>query len=546
MTDRSEDEQDTIETAELSADSKTDFPLVWLLPLIALVISGWLIYKSASEKGPVITIDFPTAEGLEVDKTKIRYLNVDIGKVTAITINDDQKTIQITAQMNNTAENYLNEGTDFWVVKPQVGLSGISGLSTLLSGYYIELKPGTGKSTTHFVGLSDPPVLRSQVDGKQFILETNELGSMRPGAPIHFHGILAGEVLGHELNNNGTGIRLTIFINSPFDKFVRKNTRFWLDSGIDLSAGTDGFKVRTGPLIALLNGGIAFRVSPKDSAADIKPENSNFPLFENYEESTQIAYTNTLKYVMYFNGSVRGLKEGAPVQLRGIPIGRVTDITLELHKGSAELWVPVTVELEPDRIESVTDKEETKATDISDKDVMDRLIAKGLRAQLQVGSLVTGQLLIDLDFHPESKFVTHDNHSVFPEFPTVASSLEEIAHSTQIIMDKVAKLPLDKMISELNTTLITLQDTSKAATNMLNSANGTILSAKSTLGNADGTLTSANQLFKTLEPGSSGYYEFHTLLQELTKAAKSVRQLSDYLEQHPESLLRGKEEDNHD
>ncbi|NOU21288.1 MAG: MCE family protein [Methyloglobulus sp.] len=528
-----------VEAADSALNKKPELPLVWLLPLIALLVSAWLIYKSASEKGAVITINFPTAEGLEVDKTKIRYLDVDIGKVTAISINDDLKTIRVTAQMNSTAADYLKEGASFWVVRPQVGLGGISGLGTLLSGSYIELKPGSGKEQLHFTGLTVPPVMKSHMDGKQFILETNNLGSMRPGTPINFHGIQVGEVLSHKLSDEANAIHLSIFINAPYDQFIRKNTRFWIDSGIDLSASADGFKVRTGPLISLLSGGIAFRASAKDTLADVKPEYSLFQLYDTYDQSTQITYTNTLRYVMHFNGSVRGLTEGAPVQLRGIPIGRVTDISLELDKKTAEIRVPVIVELEPDRIESINDP-----THVSNKDVMEQLIKKGLRAQLQTGSLVTGQLLIDLDFHPESRIAATDNHhSNYPEFPTTASSFEEFTHSAQIIMDKIAKLPLDKLTVEMNKTLASLQDTSKAATGMLITANGTLATAKETLNNAGGTIKSAQQVLGNLEPGSTGYYEFHKLLQELTQAASSMKQLADYLEQHPESLIRGKDEE---
>ncbi|MEQ1486103.1 MlaD family protein [Methyloglobulus sp.] len=531
-----EDEHDA-EDVKLS--KRFDLPLVWFLPLIALLVSAWLIYKSASEKGLVITINFPTAEGLEIDKTKIRYLNVDVGKVTAISINDDLKTIRVTAQMNSTATDYLKEGTGFWVVRPQVGLSGISGLGTLLSGSYIELKPGAGKQQLNFTGLTVPPILKSQMDGKQFILETNNLGSMRPGTPINFHGIPVGEVLSHKLSDQANAIHLSIFINTPYDQFVRKNTRFWIDSGVDLSASADGFKVRTGPLVSLLSGGIAFRASGKDTIADIKQEYSMFQLYDTYDESTQITYTNTLKYVMHFNGSVRGLTVGAPVQLRGIPIGRVTDISLELDKKTAEIHIPVIVEMEPDRIKSINDDAK-----VSNEDVMEQLIKKGLRAQLQTGSLITGQLLIDLDFHPGSKIIASDNHhSDYPEFPTTASSFDEFTHSAQTIMDKVAKLPLDKLTEEMNKTLASLQDTSKAATGMLITANGTLATAKDTLGHASGTIKSAQQVLGNLEPGSTGYYEFHKMLQELTQAANSMKQLADYLEQHPESLIRGKDEE---
>ena len=518
------------DASEVTINKKTELPLVWFLPLIALLVSGWLIAKSYNEKGPVITISFPTAEGLEVDKTKIRYLNVEIGKVTAISISDDLKTILITAQMNSTAAGYLNQNTSFWVVRPQVGLGGISGLGTLLSGPYIAIKPGDGSREDHFIGLTTPPLLKHNAEGRYFTLETNNLGSMKPGTPINFHGITVGEVLSHALSDEANAIRLTVFINKPYDQFIRKNTRFWIDSGVDLSAGADGFKVRTGPLISLLSGGIAFRAAAEDTIDNIQPENSVFPLYDTYELSTQIVYQNTLKYVMYFNGSVRGLTVGAPVQLRGIPIGKVTEINLELDKKTAEIHIPVTVELEPERI-----KEINNDNNISDKDTMAQLINKGLRAQLQTGSLLTGQLLVDLDFHPKSKIVLSDNKSVYPEFPTTASSLDQFTHSANIIMDKVAKLPLEDLTTEANKTLQSLQDTSKAATGML-------VTAKGTLNTADKTMASAHQVLSTLEPGSTTHYELEQLLQELTQAASSVKQLTDYLEQNPNSLIRGKKE----
>lgn len=518
------------DASDIAINKKTELPLVWLLPLIALLVSGWLIAKSYNEKGPLITISFPTAEGLEVDKTKIRYLNVEVGKVTAISISDDLKTILISAQMNSTAAAYLNKNTSFWVVRPQVGLGGISGLGTLLSGPYIEIKPGDGGKEHHFTGLTTPPLLKNNAEGTHFILETNNLGSMKPGTPINFHGIPVGEVLSHKLSDEANAIRLTVFINKPYDQFVRKNTRFWIDSGIDLSAGADGFKVRTGPLISLLSGGIAFRASAEDTVENIQPENSVFQLYDTYDLSTQIIYQNTLKYVMYFNGSVRGLTVGAPVQLRGIPIGKVTDINLELDKKTAEIHIPVTVELEPDRIKEINNDH-----NISDKDVIERLINKGLRAQLQTGSLLTGQLLVDLDFHPKSKIVLSDNKNVYPEFPTTASSLDQFTHSANIIMDKVAKLPLEDLTSEANKTLQSLQSTSKAATGMLVTAQGT-------LNTADKTMASAHQVLSTLEPGSTTHYELEQLLQELTQAASSVKQLTDYLEQNPNALIRGKKE----
>ncbi|WP_239649536.1 PqiB family protein [Methylocucumis oryzae] len=348
---------------------------------------------------------------------------------------------------------------------------------------------------------------------------------------MNFHGIMAGEVLSHELSKDADAIKLTIFINKPYDAFVRKNTRFWVDSGVDLSAGADGFQVRTGPLVSLLSGGIAFRTASEDTPEEVADENAAFHLYENYEKSTEVTYKNSLKYVMYFTSSVRGLTLGAPVQLRGIPVGRVTDISLELDKKTAEIRVPVVVELELDRMRLVND-----LPTVSNKDMMQNLINKGLSAQLQTGSLLTGQLLVDLDFYPKAKTVhpdAKDVASVYPVFPTIASSIDQITHSAQMIMDKIAKLPLEQMSSEVTQTLQTVRTTA-------GHADTTLSAATATLAETEKTMSSAKQVLQSLEPGSTTHYELDKLLQELNQTANSVKRLTDYLQQHPDTLLRGK------
>ncbi|MDP3876889.1 MAG: MlaD family protein [Methylobacter sp.] len=525
------------EAADAAINKKRELQLIWLLPLCTLLVSGWLIYKTVSEKGPEITINFPSAEGLEIDKTKIKYLNVEIGKVTDIAINEDMKTIDVTAEMHKESSDYLTKNTQFWVVRPQIGLSGVTGLGTLMSGAYIAIKPEKGDSEDQFKGLGIPPILEANAQGKTFILETTNLGSMRPGTQISFHGIAVGEVLNYELVNNANNIKLTVFVNAPYDRFVRSNTRFWIDSGINLSASADGFKLRTGPLISLLAGGIAFRTDANDKATEAAAENTPFQLFDGYDQSTEVIYHKTVKAVMYFGESVRGLNIGAPVLLRGIPVGKVTDINLEIDGKTADIQIPVVVEVEPDRIKIVNQQ-----ADMKPNENIALLVSKGLRAQLQTGSLLTGQIFIALDLFPQSKIVMHKNETGLPEFPTTPNSMNQIINSAQAVMDKISKLPLETMSSEINKTLESLQQTSKAATKTLTTADGTLSTADKTLISADKAMSSAQKVLTTLEPGSTTQYELNQLMQELTQTASSVKQLSDYLAEHPESLIRGKTE----
>jgi paraquat-inducible protein B len=518
------------EATDAAINKKNEFQLIWLLPLCALLVSAWLVYKTVSEKGPVITITFPSADGLEIDKTKIKYLDVEIGKVTNISINKDLKSVEVTAEMDIQSGEYLTNKTQLWVVRPQIGLGGVSGLGTLMSGAYIAIKPEKGDQERHFTGLSLPPVLEANVQGKKFILETTNIGSMAPGTPISFHGITVGEILDYELAQNADNIKLTVFVNAPYDKFIRTNTRFWIDSGIDLTTSADGVKLRTGPLISLLAGGIAFRTSSEDKITDSVPEYTSFQLFEDYDQSTQVIYQKTVKVVMYFEESVRGLNVDAPVLLRGIPVGKVTNINLEIDGKTGDIHIPVVVEVEPDRIIVVN-----KQANLTIQDNITHLIANGLRAQLQTGSLVTGQLFIALDLFPQSKIVTHKNKTGYAEFPTMPGALNKIIGSTQAFMDKISKLPLEAMSTEINNTLVALQSSSKAATKTLDATSGT-------MANVDKTMDSAQKVLSTLEPGSTTQYELNQLLKELTETASSVKQLADYLEEHPDSLIRGKKE----
>lgn len=346
------------------------------------------------------------------------------------------------------------------------------------------------------------------------MLEAENLGGISPGTPIHFHGVVVGEVLGHQLSDDGNTIHLPMFINAPYHQFIRNGTRFWKDSGIDFTASADGFKLKTGPLVSMLSGGIAFFTPDKELVSEVSSKNTTFHLYDDYDQTKEVVYSNTLKYVMFFQSEVRGLSEGAPVQLKGITIGKVNSVSLEVDETSADIRIPVVVELEPERVKQINGHFE-----ISDEKVVELLVKKGLRAQLQTGSLLTGELLVDLDFHPDNPVRLTGNANRYPEFPTIPGSLDQFSDSAKAIMNKVAKLPLDEMIREVDKTLVTVQNTLKTT---------------------DTTMVTAQQALSTLEPGSTTRYQLEQMLQEVSQAASSVRELADYLEQNPGALISGK------
>ena len=326
----SHSESDAAATAPAPEVKKKSGPsIVWLIPLITALVGGWLVFKTLSEKGPEIVITFKTAEGIEAGKTKVKYKDIEIGLVDSVHFSKDFSHVIVNVQMEKGSASFLRRDTRFWVVRPQLSLRGATALGTLLSGAYIEIEPGHGAPQKHFIGLEVPPVVKSEVAGKKIILLTQRLGSLDRGSPIYYQGILSGEILGWELGNDRKSIFLHAFIKAPYDELVQSNTRFWNVSGIDVAVGSEGIEVRTESVQTLLYGGIAFETPDTLKQAKEDVEGLVFTLYENYESIQEQSFIKKITFILFFEGSVRGLNIGAPVEFKGIKVGSVKDVRLE-------------------------------------------------------------------------------------------------------------------------------------------------------------------------------------------------------------------------
>jgi len=228
------------------------------------------------------------------------------------------------ASTTNGTEDYLNENTRIWVVRPRLGLKGVSGLGTLVSGSYLEIDPGTsGDFADEFIGLETPPTLKTNTPGKEFTLTASKLGSFNQGSPVIYKGFEVGEILGYALSEDKQSVRVDIFVHAPHDELVQQNSTFWNMSGLEVTADASGFKISTGSLQSLLIGGIAFEtpVSLEESAA--APNKFEFTLFNTKEDILSASYSLKRNFILYFTGSIRGLTIGAPVELKGIKIGEI-------------------------------------------------------------------------------------------------------------------------------------------------------------------------------------------------------------------------------
>jgi paraquat-inducible protein B len=514
--------------------------LIWLIPIVAALVGITLVAKLLLDRGPEITLSFKSAEGLEAGKTAVKYKEVQIGTVQSISLARDRLTVNVTVQLKKEASSFTAEDTRYWVVRPRLDTSGISGLSTLFSGAYIGADAGVSEETKReFTGLEVPPIVTRDSEGQQYLVHAKDIGSLDIGSPVYFRRVKVGQVAAYELDSDGRGVTMRIFVNAPYDKFVGANTRFWQASGIDAQLSASGFTVHTQSIATILLGGIAFQ-SPDDVMGKVASENAEFTLARDEITAMKDPDGPAQTLLLYFNQSLRGLSPGAAVDFRGVVIGEVKSIGVEFDRAERDFRMPVLVQVYPDRLRR-KQGDPGPVSNVTQQQRLQFLINKGLRAQLRNGNLLTGQVYVALDFFPKLPKVDVDTTKAVIELPTVPSSLDEIQSQVQEIATKLNKVPYEQIAADLRKTLATLSKTLTSAESVARNLDTNVApELTAALKDVRKTVNSAE---RTLAEDSPLQQDMHQTLQELTRAAGSIRVLSDYIERHPESLLRGKPDD---
>jgi len=514
MTDRTAGNIQENAVPEAVVKKRSGISIVWIIPIVAAVIGAWVAYKSFSEVGPTITITFENAEGLEAGKTKVKFKDVEVGVVNSVDLTGDLKHVLVTVQMNAGSKAYLTERTRFWVVKARISAGTVTGLGTLLGGAYIAIDPvAGGKFVDEFKGLEVAPVVTTDQPGRHFLLKADTRGSLDMGAPIYFRQIKVGEVVSYELANDNKTVNFQIFIDAPHHLKVTGNTRFWNASGIDVSLSATGFNVDMESTVSLLTGGLAFGLPPNTDPGEVMPENTVFTLHDSRNEAFQQEITLREKFLLYFDGTVRGLAADAPVEFRGITVGKVVSVDLEFDKEREEFVIPVMIEIEPERFGGGV----TAYAIERRRHLLAGFVEKGLRAQLKTGNILTGKLYVDLDIYPDAKKQEIRMAKGYQVLPTIPTQIEELTRSVNTVLDKMKAFPFDKIGEDMTRALANLDKT---------------------IVQADGALKSIDAMVAKDSPMARDLQE---TLRELSDAARSLRVLADYLERHPEALLRGKE-----
>jgi paraquat-inducible protein B len=566
--------------------------VVWVIPILAAVVAIGIAVQRIWSEGPTITIVFKVAEGIEAGKTFVKYKDVNIGQVTAVRLSPDYSKVEVTAKIAKSAAGLMVEDAKFWVVEPRVTLSGVSGLGTLLSGNYVGFEVGKAtKKERAFKGLETPPTITGDRPGRQFVLKADNLGSLGIGSPIYYRRLQAGQVVAYNLAADGKAVDLKIFVDAPYDQYVSPGTRFWNASGVDVSVGAGGVDVRMQSIVSLIAGGLAFETPSFVANAEPATADAVFTLYGDQVTAMKQPETIAARYVLYFNETLRGLSVGAPVTLLGLPAGEVTAVGLDFDPATLNVRGRVEIVSHPERlIARLSDQQAAAAAELRQSArerhaVFQRLIEqRGLRAQLRSGNLLTGQLYVALDYFPSAPKVKVDFNQPLPVLPVVASTLPDIESKLTNIIAKLDALPYEAIgsdvttaLTSLNVALGTLNGTLKDAGAVLNridtdvtpelratlaelrgviavadgvlkdGVHGTLTQVNTTLEDLRRPLASADLLLKNTDATLLGknapvQQDLRDALQEITMAARSLRVLMDYLDRHPEALIRGKTE----
>lgn len=498
---------------------RTRISAVWLIPIVAALAGGWVAVTRILGQGPEITIVFDSAEGLEAGKTKVEYNGVQIGTVTQLRLSDDHMKVVSTVQMDPKTEEFLVDDSKFWVVTSRISGGTISGLGTLIKGAYVDMEiGGSKKARRRFEALASPPVVTGRTAGRSFELTSPDLGSLDQGTQIFFRRLRVGEVVSHELDPDGRSFTVKIFVEAPYDRFVTRDTRFWHASGVDVSLTASGLRVETESMVSVLLGGLAFETPPSSGPEVEADAGTRFMLHKDRASAFATSARDPQRYVVVFEEPVRGLSVGAPVEFRGIQLGEVTSIQARLEPKTFVFAVDVGIEVDAERFGVEFDPQmlETTQPEALRRSVVDQLVERGARAQLQTGSILTGALFVAIDFFPQAKPAKIDWAQSPPILPTTPGALQAIESNLASIVKKVNAMPLEQIGDDLRDTIAELD--------------ATLASAKVTIDNAN----------RLVEPNSVLDQQLYDTLQEVSGAARSVRVLADYLERDPEALLRGK------
>ncbi|MFT5544247.1 MAG: paraquat-inducible protein B [Glaciecola sp.] len=531
--------QKTSEPGETQQDqlpvivNKSQFSKIWILPILAVLIGIGMVYNDWRNRGIHIQVAFETAEGLEAKKTVLKNRNVDIGLVQNISFNDDKTHILVDIEVEQSMDGFLVDDSEFWVVRPRFGATGITGIGTLLSGAYIQVSPGESNiEQFEFTGLETPPVTSLNADGIHLKLISRGTKPLKVGNPVLHKGFEVGAVESKYYDDLEQAAHYDIFINAPFHNLVTANTSFWNMSGLSITTSTEGISLNMASLEALVAGGVEFGLIDDAEPGAGVPQNHQFQVYDsvaNIEEQRDYKF---IEYVILVEDSVGGLHKGAPVEYRGIRLGTVTEPYMEFWEiidiaglGKEER-IPVVIKLEPERLM----KNGYISLDIF-RGMVNDWIKEGLTASIENANLITGSLKVSLE--PGGK--PNNAPGFFGEYPLIPAAQGGFASATkkvENILAKLENLPMDATFANLNELIDTTQETFKNASGAVEKVGATLLTLEQTLLELQSTL-------KGLQPNSQVYRSVEQMIKKIEVTLDEIKPIVKDVSNQPNSLVFG-------
>jgi paraquat-inducible protein B len=522
--------------------------------VLVILVGGWLTVRAARERGPTVTITFATAEGLEANKTTVRYKGIAVGNVKAIALRDDRPGVVATVELSRQMSPLLVEDARFWVVRPRVSAAGISGMNTLFGGAQIAFDRGSSsRKCRAFAGLDTEPSTYSDRRGTRINLRSENPGSLDVGSPVYLRGVQVGRVTRVALEPSGESVLLEAFIDAPYDSRINASTRFWNASGLDVTLGPRGLRLDTQSLSTILAGGLAFetRAPVVAGAATNVATLDTFPVFASRDAALRGPTSRSNDYRLSFDRPIQGLDVGARVELLGSEVGEVREVEIELDAATAAPRTRVLINLNPELFHLVHagDAERTPTPTptttgpASAEDDMRRVLVRlveggGLRARVRIGNVLTNQRYVALEREPGASAVKVDWTSRPVSLPTSGAVDHELGEDVEHLVANLSRLPLGRLTTEATSTLAQLRRTLEDFSALSNRVDKDLVPRLQTTVTQSGKTLGAVE--RTLDPNSPLQRDLHGSLRELTAAAQSIRVLAQSLNEHPESLVWGK------
>ncbi|HWU66226.1 MAG TPA: intermembrane transport protein PqiB [Methylophilus sp.] len=520
---------------------------IWIVPIVALLIGLWLIYDNYTKAGKQITLSMTNAEGIEAGKTKIKVHSVDIGLVEQVTLSEDLSHIEVIARITPKAQPMLVQDTQLWVVKPRIGLEGISGLNTVISGSYIQLQPGKSlEETDQFTVLDQPPISLNGAKGVHVNLIGKVGNSLRVGDPVTYQGLRVGRVVSAVFDPKQRQMQHELFIEHPYDVLVTENSRFWTTVGIDVKLDSEGFKANIPTVESLIAGGVSFGHADDRPMGKPVVSETTFELYANEDAARQQTYDQYLEYVLLVEDTVRGLSKGAPVEFRGLRVGTVVSVPWKFNspqrKKDLHYAIPVLIHLEPGRL-----ADNGKADLEEWKNRIAHMLQRGLHATLKSGNLITGSVFVDLNMDHRAKTAYHNEHfEGLPVMPTSATGLAQIEQKLSDLLDKLNRLNVEPVLSGLDKNLQQSEKTMQEIRTLSQQVNQLLsqpdlqqmpANINLTMQELRTTMQETRTMLKGLSPESPAYQELTNTLQRLDKALRDIQPLARTLNEQPNAIL---------